>query len=222
MNKAISIKSLDFAYDKEKILEGLDLDIGLCDFVAIVGANGEGKSTLINLLLSNLRKDRGTVRIFGDLIEENNHFSDIAYISQDAVRAYKTFPTTIEEAVKIHTSFLKVNKDVDKLLDEVGLKGHKDKALSELSGGQLQRLGLLLALIKDARLILLDEPTTGIDKTFSKELFVLLKKMTQNDKTVVIVTHDLRQASFYVDYAFKICDKKAILIDKSRLEDVLE
>lgn len=59
MNKAISIKGLDFAYDKEKILEGLDLDIGLCDFVAIVGANGEGKSTLINLLLSNLRKDRG-------------------------------------------------------------------------------------------------------------------------------------------------------------------
>lgn len=115
-----------------------------------------------------------------------------------------------------------MKKDIDKLLDEVGLRGHKDKALSELSGGQLQRLGLLLALIKDARLILLDEPTTGIDKTFSKELFVLLKKMTQNDKTVVIVTHDLRQASFYVDYAFKIFDKKAILIDKSRLEDVLE
>ena len=141
----------------------------------------------------------------------------MAYISQNSVLSYRNFPTTIEEAVKIHLSFLKKKTDASIYLKQVGLFEHRKKALDELSGGQLQRLGIVLALIKDAKIIFLDEPTSGIDKKFADEFFQNLSTLKNQNKTVVVITHQLDLAKKYIDYAIKIKDKKSMIINNNEI-----
>lgn len=213
MNNVLEIKNLDFKYDKNSdyILKNINFNILKNEFVAIIGENGAGKSTLLKLILRKLQPDKGSIFILGDDIKKNNHYKDISYISQNSVLSYKGFPTTVEEVINNHLKFLKINVNVDEYLSIVNLLKHKNKSLSSLSGGELQRVALLVALIKNSKIIILDEPTSNIDKNFSKELFTLLKNLTKKDKTIIMVTHDLHELHHYVDYAIKIknnsCDK---------------
>lgn len=209
MSNALEISNLYFKYSNNYVIENLNFFVEEGQFVAIIGENGSGKSTLLNLILQNLKAEKGTIKIFGDNILDDNHYRDIAYISQNSVLSYKNFPTTIEEVIKNHLKYLKKDKkDLKKYLELINLEKHAKKSLSELSGGQLQRVGLALALIKDAKLILLDEPTTGIDKKFGKELFNLLKDLSKDNKTIIVVTHELEEASEYVDKVLHIKNGK--------------
>ncbi len=199
MNKILEVKNLSFSYEGEAVLRDVNFEVSENEFVAIIGDNGAGKSTLMNLIIGNLQASAGEIRLFGDLSCKDNHYRDIAYISQNASQSYKYFPTNIEEAVKINLRYLKSRAEVKPLLEKAGLAGHAKKKLDQLSGGQLQRVGLLLALIKDAKLILLDEPTTGIDSKFSLELYETLKELTLSGKTIVLITHHLAEMDGYVD-----------------------
>lgn len=221
MSRIIEVNNLSFAYEKENILENVNFFIEEGDFVAVIGENGAGKSTLMNLILRYLKPTSGEIKLFGDPIEKDNHYRDIAFISQNSVSNYKNFPTTIEETVRQHLKFLKLKTDVDEDLRAMGLLEHKKKALSELSGGQLQRVGLLLALIKNAGLIVLDEPTTGIDKKFRLELFVLLKELKKKGKTILMVTHELHDSKGFVDYVIQVKEKQVVKQEDKRAEDYM-
>lgn len=204
MNSVCSLDNISFAYADAPVISHASLDIFSQEFVALIGDNGAGKSTLMNLILGNLHPSKGDISLFGDPIIQCNHHQDIAYVSQNSVLGYRNFPTTIKELVNIHRSFLHVTTDVVDLLKMVQLEDHVNKGLSELSGGQLQRVGILLALLKNAKLILLDEPTSGIDKKFSKELYELLRNLTLQGKTIVLITHHLHELSAYVDRVVKL------------------
>lgn len=207
MNSVCSINDISFAYADTPVFSHASLDIFSQDFLALIGDNGVGKSTLMNLILGNLTPSAGSISLFGDLISQNNHHREIAYVSQNSVLGYRNFPTTIKELVSIHRSFLHVQQNVVDLLKIVQLEDHLDQALSELSGGQLQRVGILLALLKDAKLILLDEPTSGIDKKFSKELYELLQQLCSCGKTVVLITHHVHELADYVGRVVKLENK---------------
>lgn len=206
MSNVLEINNLYFKYDANYIINNLSCTVREGEFVAIIGENGSGKSTLLNLILQNIKVEKGIIKLFGDNILETNHYEDLAYISQNSVLNYRNFPTTIEEVVKNHLKYFKKDKkELQNYLQLINLADHAKKSLSELSGGQLQRVGVLLALIKDAKLILLDEPTTGIDKKFVNELFELLQQLAHKmQKTVVIVTHELEEARRYVDRVLHI------------------
>lgn len=218
MNKPIlKVENLSFAYDKDLILDGINFEIKEGDFVALVGANGAGKSTLLKLILGELKAKVGHIEIFSDDIRKDKHFRDLAYISQNAVTSYRNFPTTIEEAIKIHISYQKKKIDPKELMENLGLWDHRNKALSDLSGGQIQRFAISLALIKDASLILLDEPTTGIDEDFANEFFKSLIALKESGKTILIITHQLDMAAAFVDYAIRIKRGKEKIISKDEL-----
>lgn len=219
MNKVLEIKDLSFKYDKDYILEQLSLDLYESEFVAIVGSNGAGKSTLMNLILSYLKPNEGSIKLFDDLIEEDNHYKDIAYISQNVISGYKDFPTTVEEVIKVNLRYLKIKDDSDKYLELVGLVEHKKASLKELSGGQLQRLAIVLALIKKAKFLILDEPTSGIDHEFSVELYKLLQTLTKQGKTVLMVTHHLQDALPYVDRIVRIQNKTCNSLSKDKINE---
>lgn len=217
MTKALEIIGLSFAYDKNLVLDGLSMSVDEGDFLAIIGENGAGKSTLLNIILGNLPDFEGEILVFGDSIRKDDHFRDIAYVSQDAVSKYKNFPTTIEEVIKVHLSYLRSKKDPRELLERVGLLDHRKKSLASLSGGQLQRLGLCLALIKEAKLIFLDEPTTGIDEKFAEDFYRFLSNFKKEGKTIVMVTHQLDLAASYVDYAIRISKKSAQVLKREEM-----
>lgn len=205
MNRPVlKVEGLSFAYEKDLILDDLSFEINQGDLVGLVGANGVGKSTLLKIILGDLKAKSGSIELFGDDIKKDNHYRDLAYISQNAVASYRNFPTSIEESIKIHLSYLNKKTDSKKLMEKLGLYEHRKKSLSELSGGQIQRFAISLALIKDASLILLDEPTTGIDEDFSRGFFENLKRLKEEGKTIIIITHQLDMAGLYVDYALRI------------------
>lgn len=212
MTSVIVAKKLEFAYDAEhSVLKGLNLTVQEGEFVTLIGANGSGKSTLLNILLSELKEFQGDLTLFGDDIKQHAHYQDIAFISQNSFIAYKNFPTTVLEVLQIHLSYLKKKNDALACLERVQLKEHANKRLSELSGGQLQRLALLLALIKDAKLIILDEPTAAIDRSFARDLMLLLRELATQGKTILLVTHNLSDVDSYADKVYELHDGQLYL-----------
>ncbi len=199
IDKIIEVKDLSFAYEDTHILKNVNIEINESKFVALIGVNGAGKSTFFNILLGKIKAKKGEICLFGDNIKKNNHYKDIAYISQNSILSYKNFPTTVEEIIKTHLNYLKSKKSVDYYLEMVGLENHKNKCLRQLSGGQLQRVALAIALLKNAKLIILDEPTSGVDKNFSKELFIILQGLSKEGKTILMATHSLKETIEYVD-----------------------
>ena len=214
MDKIIEISNLKFAYEDKVILDNFNCEVFQGDFAALIGENGAGKSTLLKLLLGQLQADAGEIKLFGDDIRKNNHFDDIAYISQNAVDSYKHFPTTIAEVLKIHLRYLKKRVNIDDYLMQVGLYEQRNLRLSKLSGGQLQRVGLLLALIKDSKLIILDEPTSNIDSKFTHEFFRSLGDLARDGKTILMVSHHLDDIHDFVDYLLKLekgrCERQSV------------
>lgn len=204
MNKILEIKKVAFAYGDIPVLQSVDLSLTAGQFVAVSGDNGAGKSTLMKLLLGDLRPSQGQIRLFGDLSSEDNHYRDLAYLSQNTVSGYRNFPTTVAELVRVYLAQLKRKSEPTALLDTVGLGGVRTHRLRELSGGQLQRVGVLLALLKQARLILLDEPTGGIDQKFSFDLYRLLREQCDQGKTVLMVTHQLAEVAPFLDAAYRL------------------
>lgn len=222
MNKdVIEVKNLSFSYDKDYILKDLSMTVKEGSFTLLLGRNGAGKTTLIRLILDELKQNQGEIRLFDDLVKDDNHYRDLAYISQSSVASYRNFPTTVSELLKNHLKFLKKKMDIGEILKEFDLENEIGSALSELSGGQIQRLSLILAIIKDAKLLILDEPTAAIDKAFAKDFYTYLKNMAQNGKTILMISHDYRLASKFSDKIYSIQDGKAIEVEREMLKEVL-
>lgn len=204
MSNVLEIEKLHFTYGEYPLLQGVNLSLAAGKFAAIVGGNGAGKTTLMNLILGKLKAETGQIRLFEDSLSPDNHYRDLAYLSQEAVSRYRNFPTTVKELLKMYLAQLKQKTAPEALLENVGLTAVQNHRLSELSGGQLQRVGLLVALLKQARLILLDEPTGGVDQQFSLELYQILRRQCLAGNSVLMITHHLTEAVSFLDEAYRL------------------
>lgn len=204
MSNVLEIEKLHFTYGEYPLLQGVNLSLAAGKFAAIVGGNGAGKTTLMNLILGKLKAETGQIRLFEDSLSADNHYRDLAYLSQEAVSRYRNFPTTVKELLKMYLAQLKQKTAPEALLENVGLTAVQNHRLSELSGGQLQWVGLLVALLKQARLILLDEPTGGVDQQFSLELYQILRRQCLAGNSVLMITHHLTEAVSFLDEAYRL------------------
>ncbi len=217
MINALEIRNLKFSYLDKVILYNISISIKQGEFVAVVGENGAGKSTLIKIVIGDIKNYSGTVKIFEKSIKESGFYKDIAYISQSSITNYKNFPTTVSEMLNIHLKYLNNKQNVEHYLKLVGLENHHNKILTELSGGELQRLALALALLKDAKIIILDEPTSAIDKKFSREIFKLLRKISNEGKTIMMVTHSMFDVIDLVDNVVLVENKVCRYLNKDEI-----
>lgn len=199
MSETLTISDVCFSYGDKSVLQNLHLSVQEGEMLAITGKNGAGKSTLMEVILGRLSPSRGTVNLFGESICAHKHYRRLAFIAQDSVKNYRNFPTTVGEVVRIHLRQLKKRCDVSAILCHVGLEGYLDRQLSNLSGGELQRVALALALLKDAELILLDEPTTGIDCVFVEEFYRIVRSLANGGKTIIVITHHLQEIEEFAD-----------------------
>lgn len=207
MESIIEIKNLYFSYDNKDVLNGLNLAVKKGELLAIVGENGAGKSTLLNIILGYLSPKSGKIRVL-DTDDKKKYNKKISYISQNTFSKYRDFPTTVYEVVKINSRYLKKRINIDELLSKMKLNNHKNHSLRELSGGQIQRLTLLLALLKGSDIIILDEATSGVDKKFADEIYSEFKSLSDEGITFIVVTHHLNEIINYITAVAKIEDGK--------------
>ncbi|CAB1061380.1 Zinc ABC transporter, ATP-binding protein ZnuC [Olavius sp. associated proteobacterium Delta 1] len=192
----IEIQNLNFSYNSQSVLRDVHLSVRHGDFVAMIGPNGGGKTTLLKLMLGLLTADSGAVRIFNKPPPDVSH--RIGYVPQD-VHINKNFPISALDVVLMGT--LKPGRGWSrhspqdrraaiKALDQVEMKKFCDQRIGELSGGQKQRVFVARALVTDPELLFLDEPTASIDTKGQNEFYALLKELNQTI-TIIVVSHDL-------------------------------
>ncbi|MBI2405364.1 metal ABC transporter ATP-binding protein [Candidatus Gottesmanbacteria bacterium] len=191
-NVLVSIKDVSFAYNGELVLDSINLKIKRGDFLGIIGPNGSGKTTLLKIMLGLLKPKSGSV----DVSE-----SKIGYVPQKPGSSITPFPITVEEVVALGTMTggrwldIKTAKDkrnITDALEAVGMQSERKRLLKELSGGKQQRVFIARALAAGPELLILDEPTVGVDVEAQEKFYQLLRNLNQNRKlTLVIVSHEM-------------------------------
>lgn len=182
----IDIKNLCFSYTNKPpyILNDISLNLPKGIYLSIVGENGSCKTTLIKLILGLLKPTSGSIEI-----DSNS----IGYVPQRLDSFNSQFPITVKEVLSCHKKTLKNNSiDIDSILKDVNMLDFKNRLLGMLSGGQQQRVLIARALMGNPDIIILDEPSTGVDENNQKEIYNILKKLNkENKKTIISIEHNL-------------------------------
>lgn len=197
----IEIDNISFSYGENPVLENINLNIHLGDFLGIVGPNGGGKSTLLKVILGLLKPSAGSVRLFGIDVNNFKDWNKIGYVPQKVTNFDVNFPATVEEVVAmgrfavrgLFRPLTSVDKSiVCESLRQVELFDYKDRLIGKLSTGQQQRVFIARALAQKPQVIILDEPTVGIDNQTQKDFYSLLQTLNRKlDLTLIMVSHDL-------------------------------
>lgn len=196
---AIELTGVTAGYGGDPVLERLSVSIGAGELVGAVGPSGSGKTTLLRLLTGRAERYAGEARVFGEPVGSVGSTRRVGYVPQlDTVDW--DFPLTVEQAVLLGLSadsrrvpwFRRSERaDVRVLLERLGLERLRGRHIRELSGGQQQRMFLARAMIRQADLILLDEPTNGVDLATRHDVLHLLGELNAEGMTIVLTTHDL-------------------------------
>lgn len=186
----LEINNLVFSYTGRRpyILNKLNLHINEGEYVSILGENGSAKSTLIKLILLLLKPVSGSIKI---------NTNKIGYVAQRVENFNTQFPITVYEMLKIHLKSLKIKdvKCIDKALDDIGMLNYKYSLMGDMSGGQIQKVFIARALLGNPNLLILDEPSTGIDITSQDEIYSYIKHLNIHfGITVISVEHNLNAA----------------------------
>lgn len=201
MQPIIEIKQLFYRYEKDTVLENINLTVPDGSFLAIVGPNGSGKSTLLKLILGLLKPQNGEIFLFGQEISKFKAWQQIGYVSQKANSFNTGFPATVFEVVSSGLTkklgmFKFFKKEHSQIvldaLEAVGMKRFHNRNIGELSGGQQQRVFIARALVSEPRLLILDEPTVGVDAENVNAFYQMLDDLNKNRGiTLLLVTHDI-------------------------------
>ncbi len=203
----LEVRDLSLGYESHTILEGLNFSVNAGDYLCIVGENGAGKSTLMKTLL-RLRDPLSGNIVYGDGLKQN----ELGYLPQQTV-VQKDFPASVAEIVlsgnQGHCGFRpfynKAEKQsAEKAMERLEISGLKNRCYRELSGGQQQRVLLARALCATQRLLLLDEPVSGLDPKVTIEMYELIAKLNKDGITIITVTHDILAALRYASHILHI------------------
>ena len=192
---AIEIRNLSFSYEKTPVLSDVNFSVDAGDFLAIIGPNGGGKSTLMKLIVGLLKPSEGDVRVFGEKVPSKK--VSIGYVPQNTNRNLE-FPITVAETVSTGLPLYRPNpQKVKEALETVKMESFAGRRLGELSGGERQRVLIARALAADPQILFLDEPSSNIDAQGQEDLYGLLAELNAK-MTIVIVSHDLMVLSNHV------------------------
>ncbi|MEY9973713.1 zinc transport system ATP-binding protein [Lysinibacillus sp. RC46] len=201
----IDIENVSFQYDYTQVLKNISFRVEEGDFLALLGPNGSGKSTLLKIILGLLKPMSGEIKLFGEPSSTFKHREWIGYVSQKSNAFNSGFPATVQEVVKSGLSkklglFKRPGRDAkEKVLEAlkaVGMEAFINRNIGELSGGQQQRVFIARALVSEPRLLILDEPTVGIDHENVQSFYDMLAKLNREQGiTMILVTHDVDTVS---------------------------
>lgn len=223
MSAVISINNISVSYDKTKALENITLKIEEGDFVGLVGPNGGGKTTLARTILGLVPMNSGNILLFNQEIKTFESFQKIGYLPQKHTGINPLFPATVEEVIALGLLSTKkgikqINRDdlikVTEVMKNLGITNLKGKLISELSGGQQQKVLLARAIVSGPKLLILDEPSTALDPNSREQFFIQLKNLNiQKQTTIILITHDTGYIGKYANKLLYI-DRKLVFYGK--------
>ena len=199
----IKTENLTLSYENMTVIKELSFDVNVGDYLCIVGENGSGKSTLIKALLSLKKPESGSISLGDGLMQR-----EIGYLPQQT-GAQRDFPAGVGEVVisgclnsrGIKPFYSRREKEMAaENMERLGITALKKRSYRELSGGQQQRVLLARALCATRKLLLLDEPTAGLDPMVTAELYSLINGINKSGVTVIMVTHDISAALKYASH----------------------
>ena len=193
----ISIENLSFHYTGTPVLDQVNLEVKDGDYAILTGENGSGKSTFLKLLLGELKAQEGSIKVNGKDISATFGKGDLGYVPQNSISRNQNFPATVEEIMMtgIYSSSwrarFRAKKEIPRLKAvRAEMEEYWKRRIGERSGGQQQRVMLARALVGNPKILILDEPTTGMDTVSVKTLARVLKKRNEEQGlTILMVTH---------------------------------
>ncbi|MBI2846803.1 MAG: metal ABC transporter ATP-binding protein [Chloroflexi bacterium] len=221
---ALEVKGLWVGYDKHPALEDVSFSVRAGEMVGVVGPNGAGKSTLFKVILGLRRAWRGTIQVAGMEAKSGRHL--LGYMPQMELVDWQ-FPVTVFDVVMMgrygrlglfHRPMRKDRDAVLSCLEQVGMQDLAGRQIGELSGGQQRRAFIARALAQEPEVLLLDEPMAGLDAAAQHDFLVLLDTLRQQDKTILVATHDLSCVATSFDKALCL-NRRVIALGSPR--DVL-
>ena len=203
----VTMDDVFFSYEHKNVIEGLSFSVLERDFVGLIGANGAGKSTLLKMIVGLLKPSRGDIRLFGTPIRQFSDWQRIGYVPQKNA-LNPLFPATVREVVTSGLYNRKMmfrrltradRQKADDALYAMRIEDLADRRIGQLSGGQQQRVFLARAMINNPELLILDEPTVGIDAESQEGFFRMIRHMHQHHHiTFMMVSHDMDMMKSYL------------------------
>ena len=204
MTPAVAVRDLRKSYGPHEAVAGISFEIRAGEVFGLLGPNGAGKTTTVEILEGYRRRDGGSVEVLG---------ADPEHASRDwrerigvVLQQSQTWATlTVAETLHVFGGYYAAPRDVDEVIDVVGLREKRDARVKTLSGGQKRRLDLGIALVGDPELVFLDEPTTGFDPQARRAAWEMIRSLRSLGKTILLTTH-------YLDEAHNLADRVAVLV----------
>ncbi|HEU5181020.1 MAG TPA: ABC transporter ATP-binding protein [Candidatus Polarisedimenticolia bacterium] len=203
---ALDVRGVSKVYGTLQALDGITLTIARGELFGLLGPNGAGKSTLINIITGLVRRSAGNVKVFGYDVERDYKAtrSLIGAVPQELI--YDHF-FTVRQTLKIQSGYYGLKNNggwVEELMQRLELKEHENKTIRELSGGMKRRLLVAKAMVHHPAILILDEPTAGVDVALRRSLWDLVRQVHSEGTTVVLTTH-------YLEEAEELCDRIGII-----------
>lgn len=213
----IEFDGVSFSYETHHVLKNISLEVKKGEFLALLGSNGAGKTTILKLILDEIKPTNGKIKLFDQDVKHFKEWTKISYLAQNAAAQVSHFPTTVYELVssKLHPKlgFFKILNKEDKIkvyeaLKIVGMETYKKQLFSKLSGGQMQKVLLARAIISEPEILILDEPTSALDEKSTIAFYELLRKIANlNNTTVIMSTHDKVNCFEYCHHIVNLDDE---------------
>ncbi|MCW3489195.1 metal ABC transporter ATP-binding protein [Dethiobacter alkaliphilus] len=205
----LKLEHVFFHYGRRLVLDDVNLTVTPGDFLGIVGPNGSGKSTLLKIVLGLLQPTAGSVSLFGQSRKNFRQWSRIGYVAQNSTAFNYGFPATVREVVMsgltaslglLRFAGVRERRRVAEVLEQTGVADLQDRLIGELSGGQQQRVFIARALVSRPELLILDEPTVGVDMEAQERFYELLETLrSEAGMTLMMVSHDIGVVTEQVD-----------------------
>ena len=221
-----NVKNLSFVARGNAILQNITFEIFHGEYIAIIGPNGGGKTTLIRMLLGLEKPTSGEVHIFGKKLRSFKEWYKIGYVPQRASHVDVNFPATVEDIVKMgriakRKLFTMTTQEDHNMVHDAMVKMDivdlKDKMVGTLSGGQRQRVMIARALASSPEILILDEPNTGVDVKSQQRFYKLLAKLNKEERiTILFITHDIGVIADDIGRLFTINQKATICNDPKK------
>ena len=217
----IEVKSVWKSFKTVQAVKGIDLKIPKGQFVALLGPNGAGKTTLVEMIEGIQKPDKGEIIIMGKKWKGNeDELHNIIGLSLQETRFIDKL--RVSETLQLFAGFFNIgNERVNEIIDIVGLEEKRRSYVVNLSGGQRQRLAIGIALINNPAILLLDEPTTGLDPNARREIWEILRNLKKNSETsMILTTHYMEEAENLCDYI--VIMDNGVILKEGTLHQLLE